>query len=167
MWAKKYGQICMYGENLCIWRWILVNGNLKAVGETFCIVKSLGSNNVCICGSLGTQAYLYVQQQVCQHISPIMHWTWSALHHIYHVKTYFMCKHNFYMYDIYIPTSISLPRTTNIYVNDFHPHCTEDPALKDSQSTISSPAMWYISIWSSHTHIHFSYTNRSCQDFNN
>ena len=104
-------------------------------------VQPLGSNNVCICGSLGTQAYLYVQQQVCQHISPIMHWTWSALHHVYHVKTYFMCKHNFYMYDIYIPTSISLPRTTNIYVNDFHPHCTEDPALKDSQSTISSPAM--------------------------
>ena len=71
--------------------------------------RALGSNNVCICGSLGTQAYLYVQQQVCQHISPIMHWTWSALHHVYHVKTYFMCKHNFYMYDIYIPTSISLP----------------------------------------------------------
>ena len=58
----------------------------------YCTI-TLGSNNVCICGSLGTQAYLYVQQQVCQHISPIMHWTWSALHHIYHVKTYFMCKH--------------------------------------------------------------------------
>ena len=25
---------------------------------------ALGSNNVCICGSLGTQAYLHVQQQV-------------------------------------------------------------------------------------------------------
>ena len=47
---------------------------------------ALGSNNVCICGSLGTQAYLYVQQQVCQHISPIMRWTWSALHQVYHVK---------------------------------------------------------------------------------
>ena len=33
-----------------------------------CLSRALGSNNVCICGSLGTQAYLYVQQQVCQHI---------------------------------------------------------------------------------------------------
>ena len=58
-------------------------------------------------------------------------------------------------------SSLSMFSNNWPYVNDFHPHCTEDPALKDSQSTISSPAMWYISIWSSHTHIHFSYTNRS------
>ena len=31
---------------------------------------SLGSNNVCIYASLGTQAYLSLQPHVCQHRSP-------------------------------------------------------------------------------------------------
>ena len=35
------------------------------------INPSLGSNNVCICASLGTQAYLYVLQKVCGHASPL------------------------------------------------------------------------------------------------
>ena len=72
------------------------------------------------------------------------------------LKTYLMCKDKFYMYDVFIPTCISHPWMTNIYVNDSHPHCTEDPPLKDSQNTILSPAMWYISRWSSHTHRHSS-----------
>ena len=36
-------------------------------------VWSLGSNNVCICTSLGTQAYLSLQCHVCQHRSPIVY----------------------------------------------------------------------------------------------
>ena len=38
---------------------------------TFTTIFSLGSNNVSICASLGTHAYLCVQQKVCWHTSPM------------------------------------------------------------------------------------------------
>ena len=48
---------------------ICQNFNMRVYSKNF--IVALGSNNVSICASLGTHAYLCVQQKVCWHTSPM------------------------------------------------------------------------------------------------